>query len=58
MAEFIGRTYEHLTELEFRNNNPKTAKYNQAGHCVKLGRNSFISVNCFAVLEFKSFLYI
>ena len=51
MAEFIGRTYEHLTELEFRNNNPKTAKYNQ-------GRNSFISVNCFAVLEFKSFLYI
>ena len=30
MAEFIGRTYEHLAELEFRNNNPKTAKYNQA----------------------------
>jgi hypothetical protein len=36
--------------------NPKTAKYNQAEQCEKIGRHSFIVLNSFTVLELKSFL--
>jgi hypothetical protein len=44
----------HNFELKILN--PKTAKYNQDGHCGKLGRNSFIIVN--TGLELKFFLFI
>ena len=38
--------------------NPKSAKYNQAGHCGKLGRNSVIIENSFIVLHLKSLLFL
>jgi hypothetical protein len=46
-----------LQNFELKILNPKTAKFNQAGHCGKVGRNSFI-ICSITVIDLKSFLFI